>query len=62
MDDALQERFERWAHEDEGLDISLLVRHPIPERATYVNTIVDGMWRGFKGYHALVAMCESQST
>jgi hypothetical protein len=52
--DALQERFERWAHEDEGIALSLLEPHPTPERATYLSAIVDGMWRGFKGHHALM--------
>jgi hypothetical protein len=58
MDD-LQERFESWAREDEGIHPSLLAPHPTPDRATYLNGIVDGMWRGFKGYHELAQRAEA---
>jgi hypothetical protein len=51
--DYLQERFECWAREEEGISLTILTRHPLSERATYLNLMVDGMWRGFKGFHEL---------
>ncbi|NPT59715.1 hypothetical protein [Paraburkholderia elongata] len=51
---ALLERFELWAREEEGLQESMFMKHPLPDQATYLDRVVDGMWRGFKGYHEMV--------
>lgn len=51
---ALLEQFELWARVEEGIQDSMLRKHPLPDLATYLDRVVDGMWRGFKGYHDMV--------
>lgn len=51
---ALIERFELWAREEEGIQEAMFRKHPLPDQAMYLDRVVDGMWRGFKGYHEMV--------
>lgn len=56
---ALIERFELWAREEEGIQEAMLRKHPLPDMATYLDRIVDALWRGFKGYHEMVLRSHS---
>ncbi|MFM0058557.1 hypothetical protein PQR64_23325 [Paraburkholderia phytofirmans] len=47
-------QFELWARTDQGLQESMMRKHPLPDEALYLDRIVDALWRGFKGYRELV--------
>lgn len=57
---ALIEQFELWARDEEGIQEAMFRKHPLPDQAMYLDRVVDGMWRGFKGYHELVLRGDAQ--
>jgi hypothetical protein len=50
----LLQQFELWARTEQGLQDSMLRKHPLADTAIYLDRIVDALWRGFNGYHELV--------